>query len=327
VERLIQNVPDDINLTIVLTSRTFPGVKEAAVTLKKHVNTLNRKGIVYFDYLVFDQTNMVSMLAAAEEIRSRWKHVDYIFFNASYSLFNGLDYKQAFMDFLHGPVVAFTNGTFKKQGVGKLSGDGMGAVFQANVLAPWYLVKQILPCLEHGGKIIWISSCISLPEYLEADDIELVKNEHSYEGSKYEIELLHEAAWRSLYEQHGIESWLIQPGVFKSTTFVPTLHFMAYYGMIFMFYVCRLLGSPYHCIYPDKAANAPVWAACKADPKKDDQAVKYGSSTNMLGSERLHKDVVKHDPQLVKKVYDYVDGLVTVWQEKLKNQVVERHLF
>jgi hypothetical protein len=47
----------------------------------------------------------------------------------------------------------------------------------------------------------------------------------------------------------------------------------------------------------------------------------------MLGSERLHKDVVKHDPQLVKKVYDYVDGLVTVWQEKLKNQVVERHLF
>jgi 3-keto steroid reductase len=102
---------------------------------------------------------------------------------------------------------------------------------------------------------------------------------------------------------------------------------MAYYGMIFMFYVCRLLGSPYHCIYPAKAANAPVWAACVADPKKDDQAVKYGSSTNMLGSERLHKDVVKHDPQLVKKVYDYVDGLVTVWQEKLKNQVVERHLF
>jgi 3-keto steroid reductase len=328
-QRLIESLPGTTRLTIVVSSRTLPGVKKAVDNLKLYVQNKHatRAAVVEFDYLVFDQGSMVSMLAAARELLQRYKHLDYLFFNSSHSEMTGIDYGQAVRDFFTHPLKAFTIGTFKIQGISRRSQDGISSVFQANVLSPWYLVNEIIPLLSEGGRIIWISSSISQPEYLELDDIGLDKSTKSYEVAKYEIELLHEATHRDLYKKHQIQSWLLHPGVFKSTSLVPTLNIVVYLAMMMMFYICRLCGSRYHCIYPEIAANSPIWTAVYADPEIDDMSVKYGSATDRWGREVLERQQVHPDQAVVKKVYNYIEGIRKEWKVRLKDQIIERHLY
>lgn len=325
-KRLIDSADENVRLTIIVSSRNFRGATEAVRGLQSYVflKHLNRPQLIEFDYLLFDQCNMVSVLNAAREIKKRYTKLDYVFFNSSHSQMGGIDYWQAAKDFFTEPIRAFTVGTFKLQGKARKTADGMGGSFQANVFAPWFLVQEILPVLKPGAKLIWISTSISSPEFFDREDLGIENSYHSYEASKYELELLHRATYKDLLSKHGIQSWILQPGVFKSTTFVPTLNVFSYCGMLFMFYMCRLCGSPYHCIYPEIAANAPLYLALEADPKKDDMSVKYGSSVTRWGKEKLITTEFHPDEADVTAVYNYVHNLRQQWKLRLSDQVVER---
>lgn len=328
-KRLIMELPEENSLTLVVTSRTFRGVTQAVQDLQSFVwkHLPHRKELIEFDYLLFDQCNMVSVKSATMDILKRYKRIDYIFFNSSYSQMGKINYWLALREFFANPIVAFTVGSFKEQGIASVTEDGMGAAFQANVFSPWYLVNEIKPLLRNGGKLIWISSSISSPEYFDRNDIGIKASWHSYEASKYELELLHHATYKQLLKDEGIESWLLQPGVFKSTTFVPTLNIFSYCAMILMFYICRWCGSPYHCIYPDIAANAPLYLALKATPEKDDMSLKYGSSTTRSGREVLLRTPFNPPSDDCKAVLDYVEDSRATWLAKLKDQVMNRALY
>uniref|UniRef100_A0A060T1E2 3beta-hydroxysteroid 3-dehydrogenase n=1 Tax=Blastobotrys adeninivorans TaxID=409370 RepID=A0A060T1E2_BLAAD len=324
-KRLIEETPEDVKLTIVATSRTFPSVKNAITDIRTFVETnyAHRKELVEFDYLVFDQCNMVSVLSAAYDIRKRYKHIDYLFLNSSYMQFAKIDYVQAFFDMFKYPLKAFTVGTFKVQGVSRRTDDGMSCMFQANVLAPWYLINEIIPQLSGGGRVVWISTSISMPEYFDPNDLGIDTNEKGYEASKYEMEMMHCAAQKHLYEKHGIESWLIHPGVFVSTSSVFTsLSIFAMVGMYFMFYLCRIMGSVDHCISPWKAASAPVFCALKADRETNDPFLKYGSSVGRLGGEFVSNKALTR--RYEDTIYEFVEKKRLEWQQKFKNQIIER---
>lgn len=323
IAELRATAPAVERLTLVVTSRTFRTATSTVRDLQAFATRRADQTLqVEFDYLLFDQTDMVSVLAAARALQTRFAHLDYVFFNSSHSQMGGIDYWQATKDFFTNPIRAFTVGTFKIQGPARLSRDGMGATFEANVFAPWYLVQRVRGLLRPGARLIWISTSISLPEFFDKNDLGVEKSEHSYEASKYELELLHQATYKELYAA-GVQSWLLQPGVFKSTTFVPTMNVLMYVAMLVMFYVCRWAGSPYHCIYPELASNAPIWCALKADPEKDSLAIKYGSSTTRLGREVLMRSEVDYTEENAQLVYDYVRKLGREWDEKLKDQVME----
>lgn len=322
----IKHADDTVErLTIVVTSRNFKGATQVVKDLEKFRNTLPGNLTVEFDYLLFDQTDMISVLSAIRELKKRFRQLDYVFFNSSHSQMGGIDYWQATKDFFINPIRAFTVGTFKIQSVARKSADGMGATFQANVFAPWYLVQGIKQSLLHpGSRLIWISTSISLPEYFDPSDLGIEKSEHSYEASKYELELLHQATYQKLLKQDGIQSWLLQPGVFKSTTFVPTMNVFMYLAMLVMFYICRWCGSPYHCIYPELASNAPIWCALYADSKQNDMSIKYGSSTTRGGKEVLMESTIDTTPERNEQVLAYVEKLRLEWNKKLEDQIVER---
>lgn len=323
ISELRATAPEVTQLTLVVTSRTFRTATTTVRGLQSFIDKRDDKSLdVSFDYILFDQTDMVSVLAASRELTNRFNHIDYIFFNSSHSQMGGIDYWQATKDFFTNPIRAFTVGTFKIQGPARKSKDGMGATFEANVFAPWFLVQHIKPLLNNGTRLIWISTSISLPEFFDKQDMGIENNEHSYEASKYELELLHQATYKQLYKE-GVQSWLLQPGVFKSTTFVPTMNVFMYIAMLVMFYICRWAGSPYHCIYPELASNAPIWCALKADPEKDGLDIKYGSSTTRLGKEVLMRSKVDYTEENAQLLYAYIQSLEREWNDKLKDQVVE----
>ena len=335
-KRLIASLPEETRITIIVSSRTFPNVKQAIQILKEAV-PLGRKGLVEFDYITFDQKNMVSVLGAVRDLETRYNKLDYIYLNACFTMFDGIDWAMAIKDMFTNPMESFTVGTFKKQKLSKVSDDGMGSVFQANVFAPWFLVRRLvekrtsksavfpdLPLLRDGSKVFWISSIASSTTALSLDDIELTQTLPSYEASKRLLDLLHQATYEQLYQKYGVQSILVEPGIFKSTSFVPSLNIISYWGMMFTFYLLRWLGSPHHNIDPYKAASALVWLALQQDI---DLSIKYGSATYRDGSEYVYKQTVPVTAGEEIKVYEYVEGLYKQWNERLKDQIVERYLF
>lgn len=349
----MDTVPETTRLTIVITSRTFPNVKTAIAELKEYYNKthFSRPALIEFDYVCFDLASMVSLASAVRELEIRFSKIDYLFLNASLALYDGINWSQACIDTLKDPYEAFTYAHYKKQRPVKPSIDGMGSVFQANVFAPWYLIRRLTarrqtdpsrlevasadtPLLGPGSKVFWVSSLTADNIYtdpfvtaqvpdshggkkkveqlrFDTDDMELLHTPESYEASKREIDLLHHATAQMFKDKYGVTSILVQPGIFKSTSFTPTLNVFAYFGMMLAFYLCRWIwGSQYHNIDPWKAAYAfvelakdspdptvfkPAKSFVRSTSEKPDTIdlfVKYGSATNRKGESYVLKENV-----------------------------------
>ncbi|KAK6462708.1 3-keto-steroid reductase [Scheffersomyces coipomensis] len=328
--RLLEQLPPHENITLIVTSRTLPKVKEVITTIKQYADTKlpeRRTGDLEFDYLLVDFTNMISVLTAYYDLNKKYNHIDYFFVNAAQGVYSGLDWIGATKQILTNPLDGVTNPTYKIQEVGKKSKDGLGLVFQANVFGPYYLIHKIKHLLSGGGRVIWISSIMSAPKYLSFNDLQLIKSPESYEGSKRLIDLMHIGTYKSLKSNHDIVQYLVHPGIFTSFSFFQYLNVFTYYGMLFLFYVARWLGSPYHNISGYIAANAPVKAALSGDKKKKkdkysglDQDVKIGSISDKRGKESLEFKEI--DGTGNEDVVAYLEDLCQAWDEKLKNQIV-----
>ncbi|KAK6197988.1 putative 3-keto-steroid reductase [Scheffersomyces amazonensis] len=317
--RLLEEVPHDKNLTLVVTSRTLPKVKEVISTIKQYADEKlekKRTGDLEFDYLLVDFTDMVSVLSAYYDLNKRYKHIDYLFINAAQGVYEGIDWLGAVKEILVNPVEGVTNPTYKIQKVGVKSKDGLGLVFQANVFGPYYLIHKISHLLSNGGKIVWISSIMSGPKYLSFNDLQLLQSPASYEGSKRLVDLMHFGTYKKLNNQ-GIFQYIVHPGIFTSFSFFQYLNILTYYGMLFLFYVARWVGSPYHNISGYIAANAPIRAAIDGLS----QSVKIGSTSDKWGKEGLeYKEI---DITGSEDVAAYLDNLCKEWDDKLKDQIVD----
>lgn len=319
--RLIEKTPDNQTLTIVVTSRTLPRVKEVIELLKKKVQQLNKPlGCIIYDYILVDFTNMVSILNAWYELNNNYQEINYFYVNAAQGVYNGIDWFGAVKEVCSNPIKAVTYPTYKIQKVGIKSKDGMGLVFQANVFGPYYLIRKLLPQLSKGkGKVVWISSIMSDPKYLSMNDLELLQSDCSYEGSKRLLDLLHLASYKKLLNEYGINQYVVHPGIFTSHSFFKYLNIFTYYGMLLLFYFARLLGSPWHNIDGYKAANAPIYVTYLANPRFEPHHVKYGSATSVDGMEYIKRTDI--DPTGSSDVYNYIEEKCKEWDEKLKDQI------
>lgn len=133
-----------------------------------------------------------------------------------------------------------------------------------------------------GSRVIWMSSLEASPKFYQADDWQLVQTEHSYEGSKYEIDLvattLDRLALQEPVESKRIRHFVVQPGVsstnisnalvgwfldlFKLVAFyiVSRLDFpcCTYVHLMCVYSQARWYGSPHHTIDPYISAISAV---------------------------------------------------------------------
>ncbi|RLV87745.1 3-keto-steroid reductase [Meyerozyma sp. JA9] len=315
--RLLDETDPSANLTIIVTSRTFRKAKESIELIKEYADSkaASRAGIVEFDYLLIDFTDMVSVLSAYYDLNLKYKSIDYVFVNAAQGVYSGIDWVGACKQILRNPVEGVSFPDYKLQRVGVKTADGMGLVFQANVFGPFYLIHRIKPLLK-GASVVWISSLMSKPKYLSFDDLQLLRSPDSYEGSKRLVDLMHMGSYREL-EKANVNQYVVEPGIFTSFSFFQYLNVFTYYGMLMLFYLARLLGSSHHTISGYKAANAPVSCALSQEPKN----VKLGSATSRTGREYL----IRHDidPTGAEDVAAYLNRLCDEWDEKLKDQITD----
>ncbi|MDC6274641.1 SDR family NAD(P)-dependent oxidoreductase [Lacticaseibacillus paracasei] len=324
-KRLIKEVPADIRLTIIVTSRTLANANQTIAQLNEYnLQEVRREGVLDFDYSLLDFTDMVSILAAVYELSKSHECLDYVFLNAAQGVYDGIDWIGATVECCTNPIKGVTYPTYKIQRVGVKSNDGLGLVFQANVFGPYYFIHKLIQykMFEKSvdARIIWISSVMSKPSYLSMDDLQLLKSHESYEGSKRLIDLIHLATYEKLEKQYGIKQYLTHPGILTSFSFFKFLNPFTYYGMLLLFYIARLLGSPWHNIHGWIAANSQIFTSLYANPSDDLQNVKYGSASRWNGREYIKIEEI--DPTGKEDVLKYFEVLTSEWDLKLKDQIV-----
>lgn len=324
-KRLIAEVPQETRLTIIVTSRTLANANHTIALLSDYNATdVRRPAVLDFDYSLVDFTDMVSILAAAYELHNTHRCIDYVYLNAAQGVYAGIDWWGATVECCTNPIKGVTYPTYKIQRVGVKSADSLGLVFQANVFGPYYFIYKLLDYnlfeLSADPRIVWISSVMSKPSYLSMDDLQLLKSHESYEGSKRLLDLLHLATYKSLYQRYRVKQYLTHPGIVTSFSFFQFLNPVTYYGMLLLFYLARLLGSPWHNIHGWIAANAPIFVSLYADQRDDPQDLKYGSASRWNGKEYMKTEEV--DPTGMDDVLSYFEKLTLEWNDKLKNQIV-----
>ncbi|KAK9464815.1 hypothetical protein V1512DRAFT_267497 [Lipomyces arxii] len=282
--RLLDEVPMEVPLTIVVTARFMLKAVETIGRLKSYAK---ERDMLTFDYVLLDLGSFESVIAAAGELVTRYRHIDYLFCNAGGGDFTGIDWFAALIEILRGPVMAFTHPHFKRERRGRISQDGVGWVFQINVAANYVLMKSLLSVLNGGGKVVLVSSIeTEISAGFDGDDVQSLRSEQPYVESKKMLELMHYAIASKWEKEYGVYVYVTHPGICQTSIFAEHLNVVTTFFMVGLFYVVRWLGSPWHVISAYKGAIAAVWVATEADPKIDCvDGVVYGSACDKFGHE------------------------------------------
>jgi 3-keto steroid reductase len=199
----------------------------------------------------------------------------------------------------------------------------LGEVFCSNFFGHYLLVHEIMPLLsrpastgaQSGGRIMWMSSIQAQPFSLSLDDIQGLGSKIPYESSKRltdvialtvnlpSVKRISAPYYDSTQTLTGPKkstglvvkptTYTVHPGVFNSDILPLPPVLMFFWQLIAL--MSRWMGSSWHPCDPYKAAVAPVWVALAEPEVLEDmggEAVKWGSSTNRWGDERVKKTEV-----------------------------------
>ncbi|KAF9443628.1 hypothetical protein P691DRAFT_808692 [Macrolepiota fuliginosa MF-IS2] len=246
-----------------------------------------------------DLAVMNSVFAFAEEISNQYPYITDIICNAGLASFTGIHWPSCFVQLATEPINAMTAPRFYNQHMGEMSVDGLGWVWQCNMFAHYSLFRALQPLLlasPTGGRVVWASSLEASPSFYDSDDWQLTKTEHSYESSKYQIDLiathLDLLARRALEEDptsRPVRHFVSEPGVCSTNVSIALTGPILEILKVWAFYIARFLGSVHHTIKPYKAAIASVhlvlaplyFFALSSQP------VRYGAETDWWGNERV----------------------------------------
>ncbi|KAL7753534.1 3-keto-steroid reductase [Sorochytrium milnesiophthora] len=148
---------------------------------------------VDIEVLLVDVSDLHSVQAAAHEAVQRFPVIDLLFCNAGVMPVAGINWSGVLRDLFTNIVDLMTVGTNAfKQPVGLTTSEGVGAVFAANALGHYLLIRLLEKQLAASGdaRVIFTSSKTGFREYFDPNDIEGVKNLRAYQSSKYVVDAL-----------------------------------------------------------------------------------------------------------------------------------------
>ncbi|KAJ2921629.1 hypothetical protein H1R20_g15464, partial [Candolleomyces eurysporus] len=285
-------------------------------TVLEFAKRLNQK-FVSFCFLVCSSTWFTGFIM--------YPYISHLMCNAGLASFSGLDPKLLLHQLFTDPKGAVTTPLYYSQHSGELSIDGLGWVWQCNVFSHFAMVRYTLtlptffslivwvqfcelqPSLSRSptgpARVIWCSSIEASPKFYSPDDWQLRSTEHSYESSKYQIDLISTTLDRLALSSSSsspnasnsaiTRHFISQPGVCHTNVAHALVGPFLDFCKLMVFYFVRLLGSTQHPISPIKSAIASVHLALVpltyltffSDAKTP--PVRYGAESDRWGTERV----------------------------------------
>nr|ODN93991.1 3-keto sterol reductase [Cryptococcus depauperatus CBS 7841] len=290
----------ETTLTLVLACRSQKKAQEAKkILLKRHEKELQKRearGLMKQGWreglhIVWEGVDLdrpggdTGVLSFCDRLRARYPHITSLFLNAGMGAFCGLDFYMFFKQIAtEGLSTALSQPKYDKEIKGAMSSDGeRGLAWGTNVLAPYIMARELLPLLRNSPtnlsvsqRIVYTSSGTALfskLQQLPLDDHMLLSYPKSYGASKYMGDLVMLQLDRELnspaidQNEREVRVLTVDPGCVATNFFNAGLgewswlqNFLWFWYWT-AFYVCRLLGSPYHPVYPSEGAKPMVYAA------------------------------------------------------------------
>ncbi|KAL0949047.1 hypothetical protein HGRIS_009140 [Hohenbuehelia grisea] len=262
------------------------------------------------DVLPLDLASITSVFKFANQVSRNYPYVSHLVCNAGVASFKGMNYPLLIREILRGPIHAVTYPSYYLQNTGERSIDGLGWVWQCNVFGHYALFRSLELLLKSskcslGARVIWMSSLEGSPEFYDSDDWQLTRTEHSYQASKYQIDLISAALDHRAVKLGEPRHVVVHPGVASTKVASALASGFLDFIKVLVFYLVRLLGSPNHPITTLKAAAPAVYAilsplaflpsllllpaapTSKSKVVEVNAPVKYGAQTDWRGNERV----------------------------------------
>ncbi|WVF67920.1 hypothetical protein IAT40_002682 [Kwoniella sp. CBS 6097] len=240
------------------------------------------------------------VLAFCERLKERYPHITTLCLNAGMGAWSGLNYWAFFKQIVQeGMPLAMSQPRYQNENKGAMSRDGeRGLVWSTNVLAPYIMARELAPLLRNSPsnlpfspRVIYTSSLTSFYDKLNKDpyeDYQLIEYENSYSASKYmgdvvmceldrEFNVNNDVNGESEThdkEAEGRRSLRVitaDPGCVTTNFFSSGLGALAWWANVkwvfywLAFYICRLVGSPWHPVYADQGALPLIYASLIPD--------------------------------------------------------------
>ncbi|KAF7433511.1 hypothetical protein PC9H_005467 [Pleurotus ostreatus] len=267
---------------------------------------------VRIDLHYSDLASVSTILRLGAELRQKYPYISHIICNAGLASFIGIDWALAIRRVLTNLVDAVTNPDYNLQNWGERSVDGLGWVWQCNVFGHYCLFRELEPALQKSPerpRVLWMSSLEGRPGYYEAEDWQLLKTQHSYQASKYQMDLIATILDRRVLKgsdgSNTPRHLIIHPAVTHTNVSHALASGITDFLKVISFYLARFLGSPNHPIHPYKAAISAVHVSLVAlaflptalsfstagvkgnTMPKGPTPIKIGSETDWWGHERV----------------------------------------
>ncbi|WVR08606.1 hypothetical protein IAU60_005661 [Kwoniella sp. DSM 27419] len=286
-------------LTLILACRSETKAKEAReILLRKHHWDLEkreargepvREGWKEGLRVVWEAVDLDAMggkngvLAFCERLKDGYPHITTLCLNAGMGAWSGIDWLGFIKQFVvDGMPLTLSQPRYQLEEKGVLSADGeRGMVWGTNVLAPYIMAHELTPLLRRSPsklpfspRIIYTSSLTSWYSKLPPnplDDYQLLESQATYSASKYMGDAVMCALDRDLgvvnEGEREVRVLTADPGCVTTNFFNAGLAGWGWWANIkwmgywLAFYICRLLGSRWHPVYPDQGALPLIYAA------------------------------------------------------------------
>ncbi|KAF9500189.1 NAD(P)-binding protein [Pleurotus eryngii] len=217
---------------------------------------------VRIDLHYLDLASVSTIFRLGAELRQKYSYISHVICNAGLASFIGIDWALAIRRVLTNLVDAVTNPDYNLQSWGERSVDGLGWVWQCNVFGHYCLFRELEPALQKSPerpRVLWMSSLEGRPGYYEAEDWQLLKTRHSYQASKYQMDLIATILDRRvLNDSNAPRHLIVHPAVTHTNVSHALASGITDFLKVISFYLARFLGSPNHPIHPYKAAISAV---------------------------------------------------------------------
>ncbi|EPS37319.1 hypothetical protein H072_9002 [Dactylellina haptotyla CBS 200.50] len=360
----VEDTSDIRELVVCLTTRSTKKALAAISDLNTWLDsrlTDDTRSRVRLDHVTIDLASLLSVAAAAAELRDRYNRIHYVFCNAAVVPFVRIDWLQAARQFAAGFVDAMTAPKYKVQGVGWLTdthqtllpplssqedsastASELGAAFTANVFGHYYLLHEIMQQLHapkvksEPSRIIWIGSIESNPSSFNLEDIQGIRSTKPYESSKTLTDILVLGSHLPDTQEY-FRSYTAVPADMISNSYTtataPPIFLIAHPGIVSTtivelpwwqsrakvigFWLCKLFGSPWHCIDPFIGANAPVWLAISPHIEML-KGRKWGSACDRKSGEFVLETKVDADVAAQSMLlWSQLEDLRLLWKSRL----------
>ncbi|XP_071948171.1 3-keto-steroid reductase/17-beta-hydroxysteroid dehydrogenase 7-like [Antedon mediterranea] len=310
-DRLLEIEP---SLTICLACRNLARAQVArSELLAKHGSKCT------IDVQSVDTSDLKSVYKAAEEIKQRYKCLNYLYLNAGIMPVSTINWK----GFLKGlfsvrrVIEMFSTGEGLLSVKDHSTDDGLKAIFTTNIFGHFVLVLALKDLLVNSKThIIWTSSSNARRSHFNINDVQHEQGSEPYSSSKYAIDLL-SLAINYEWNSHGVYSHITCPGLSITNitnSILPKWLWRAITPVMcsMRLFVPRITLSPYN------SAEALVWLF-QQDPAAVAQDRKYISHCNVLGKRYTHAEIIDFDVDEANELYEKLAGLEQVFRNRFKS--------